>query len=83
MECKKINCEANRNKNRQIRLILCGAVMDEVKREVSGLKVIAKTALITFFKIPYFLDLLIIKSNNCKIKKNNEVPAFHECHVIN
>ena len=27
-------CEANHNKNRQTRLILCGAVMDEVKREV-------------------------------------------------
>ena len=34
LECRKINCEANHNKNRQTRLILCGAVMDEVKREV-------------------------------------------------
>ena len=31
---RKIKCEANDNKNRQTRLILCGAVMDEVKREV-------------------------------------------------
>ena len=34
LECRKIKCEANHNKNRQTRLILCGAVMDEVKREV-------------------------------------------------
>ena len=34
LESRKINCEANHNKNRQTRLILCGAVMDEVKREV-------------------------------------------------
>ena len=31
---RKIKCEANDNKNRQTRLILCGAVMDEVKQEV-------------------------------------------------
>ena len=34
LECGKIKCEANHNKNRQTRLILCGAEMDEVKREV-------------------------------------------------
>ena len=34
LECRKIKFEANRNKNRQTRLILCGAVIDEVKREV-------------------------------------------------
>ena len=34
LECRKIKCEANHTKNRQTRLILCGAVMDEVKREV-------------------------------------------------
>ena len=33
-ECRKIKCKANHNKNRQTRLILCGAVMDEVKEEV-------------------------------------------------
>ena len=31
---EKIKCEANGNEDRQTRLILCGAVMDEVKREV-------------------------------------------------
>ena len=31
---RKIKCEANDNKNRQTRLILCGAVRDEVKQEV-------------------------------------------------
>ena len=34
LECRKIECEANHNKNRQTRLSLCGAVMNEVKREV-------------------------------------------------
>ena len=23
------------------------------------------------------------ESNNSKVKNNNKVPAFHECHVIN
>ena len=32
LECRKIKCKANHNKNRQTRLILCGAVMDEVKQ---------------------------------------------------
>ena len=31
--CRKVKCEANRNKNRQTQLILCSA-MDEVMREV-------------------------------------------------
>ena len=31
--CRKVKCEANRNKNRQTQLILCSA-MDEVKRKV-------------------------------------------------
>ena len=34
LECRKVKCEANRNKNRQTRLLLCSAAMDEVKREV-------------------------------------------------
>ena len=34
LECRKVKCEANRNKNRQTQLILCSAAMDEVKREV-------------------------------------------------
>ena len=34
LECRKIKCKANHNKNRQTRLILCGAVMDEVKQVV-------------------------------------------------
>ena len=33
LECGKVKCEANRNKNRQTQLILCSAAMDEVKRE--------------------------------------------------
>ena len=34
LECRKVKCEANSNKNRQTRLILCSTAMDEVKREV-------------------------------------------------
>ena len=34
LEWRKIKCEANGYEDRQTRLILCGAAMDEVKREV-------------------------------------------------
>ena len=46
MECRKVKCEANRDKNRQTRLILCSASMDEVKREV---RIISSVSYYFFF----------------------------------
>ena len=46
MGCRKVKCEANRNKNRQTQLILCSAAMDEVKREV---RIISSVSYYFFF----------------------------------
>ena len=46
LECRKVKCEANRNKNRQTRLILSSAATDEVKREV---RVISSVSYYSFF----------------------------------